>query len=70
MDANPNWNYIRDLLDVPPHLLKEIEHFFSIYKELEEKKTGVEGWADRIRAIEIIKESQRRYQENATDSNS
>jgi inorganic pyrophosphatase len=41
--------------------LKEIEHFFSIYKELEEKKTGVEGWEDCESAIRIIKESQQRY---------
>jgi inorganic pyrophosphatase len=41
--------------------LKEIEHFFSIYKELEEKKIGVEGWEDRESAIRIIKQSQQRY---------
>ena len=40
--SDPLWNYIASLSDVPPHLLKEIEHFFSIYKDLEEKKTGVE----------------------------
>jgi len=65
--SDPNWNYIKSLSDVPPHLLKEIEHFFTIYKELEEKKTGVEGWADLSKAIEIIIESQRRYRES-TDS--
>lgn len=45
---DPLWNHIESLPDVPPHLLKEIEHFFTIYKELEKKKTGVEGWG-RIR---------------------
>ena len=39
---------------------KEIEHFFKIYKELERKKTGVEGWEDRESAIKVIIESQRR----------
>ncbi len=34
---DPLWNYIRDLDDVPPHLLKEFEHFFKVYKDLEEK---------------------------------
>jgi inorganic pyrophosphatase len=61
--SDPDWNYIECLADVPPHLLKEIQHFFSIYKELEKKKTGVEGWEDRESAIKIIEESQRRYQE-------
>ena len=59
--SDPLWNYIEKLSDVPPHLLKEIEHFFSIYKDLEEKKTGVEGWEDRDAAMKVIKESQERY---------
>lgn len=58
---DPLWNHLESLKDVPPHLLKEIEHFFSIYKDLEQKKTGVEGWEDRDSAIEVIKESRRRY---------
>lgn len=28
--GDPLWNHIRKLDDVPPHLLKGIEHFFSI----------------------------------------
>lgn len=59
--SDPLWNYIASLSDVPPHLLKEIEHFFSIYKDLEEKKTGVEGWEDRDAAMRVVKESQKRY---------
>ncbi len=58
--SDPFWNHIERLSDVPPHLLKEIEHFFKIYKELEKKKTGVEGWEDRESAIQVIIESQRR----------
>ncbi|MCD6463060.1 MAG: inorganic diphosphatase [Thermotogae bacterium] len=58
---DPLWNYIEDLNDVPPHLLKEIEHFFSIYKELEEKVTEVEGWGSKAEAIEIIKKARERY---------
>ena len=60
---DPFWNYIQNLSDVPPHLLKEIEHFFKIYKELEKKKTGVEGWEDRESAIKVIIESQQRCKE-------
>jgi inorganic pyrophosphatase len=59
---DPFWNYIDSLSNVPPHLLKEIEHFFKVYKELEKKKTGVEGWEDRESAMKIIKEAQNRYQ--------
>jgi inorganic pyrophosphatase len=60
---DPLWNYIEVLSEVPPHLLKEIEHFFSVYKELEKKKTGVEGWAGREAALKVIREAQDRYVE-------
>lgn len=62
---DPLWNYIEDLSDVPPHLLKEIEHFFAVYKDLEEKKTGVEGWENREAAIKIIKDAQARFKKAA-----
>ncbi|MEX0773303.1 MAG: inorganic diphosphatase [Balneolales bacterium] len=58
---DPLWNHIETLEDVPPHLLKEIEHFFSIYKDLEDKKTGIEGWADVAAARQIIKEATERF---------
>jgi inorganic pyrophosphatase len=61
--GDPHWNFIQELSDVPPHLLKEIEHFFRIYKELEKKKTGVEGWEDRDSAIKAVHDSRKRFQE-------
>src|SRR5680860_498608 len=42
--GDPQWNWVEDVADVPEHLLLEIEHFFSIYKDLEMKKTRVAGW--------------------------
>lgn len=65
---DPFWNYIKDLKDVPPHLLKEIGHFFSIYKDLENKKTGIEGWADRKAAIRSIEKARERYRKSAAGS--
>lgn len=59
--SDPLWNYIERLANVPPHLLKEIEHFFAVYKDLERKKVGIEGWEDHEAAIKVIKESQERY---------
>lgn len=59
--SDPNWNYLDRLSDVPPHFLKEIEHFFSIYKDLEKKKTGVEGWEDKEAALKVIREARERY---------
>ncbi len=65
---DPVWNYIESLDDVPPHLLKEIEHFFSIYKDLEKKKTGIEGWVGREETLRIIAESKLRFLEDGDDS--
>jgi len=66
--ADPNWNHINKLSDVPPHLLKEIQNFFAIYKELEKKKTGVEGWHDWEAALKVIEESRKRFKETARRS--
>jgi inorganic pyrophosphatase len=50
-------DHIRDLLDVRPWVLLEIEHFFEVYKDLEPGKsvegatwTGVEEAEEEIRA--------------------
>lgn len=60
---DPQWNWIRELDQVPDHLLREIEHFFEIYKDLEEKETEVEGWRDRAAARRRIEEGRRRWRE-------
>lgn len=58
---DPNWNFAKSLDDMPQHLLTEIEHFFAIYKDLEKKKTGVEGWEDVQSAFEVIRRSEERF---------
>lgn len=58
---DPQWNWLNSLEDVPKHILLEIEHFFDVYKELEEKKTGVEGWGGVDAAWEIIKKAKERF---------
>jgi inorganic pyrophosphatase len=61
--SDPHWNSLTDLSDVNPHLLIEIEHFFAVYKDLEQKKVGIEGWEDRKMAVKIIREAQQAYLE-------
>ncbi len=41
---DPHYNEVYDINDVSKHLLKEIEHFFSMYKHLEEKEVETLGW--------------------------
>lgn len=59
--SDPVWNKLEDLSDMNPHLLKEIEHFFQVYKDLENKKVDVEGWGDVNEAHAIIDECIARF---------
>ncbi|MEX2437908.1 MAG: inorganic diphosphatase [Candidatus Babeliales bacterium] len=59
--SDPFWNYIHELHEIPQHLLKEIEHFFNVYKVLEKKLTFVEGWKDRKEAERIIAQAYERF---------
>jgi inorganic pyrophosphatase len=59
-DSDPRWSHVRDLDDVPRHLLDEIAHFFSIYKDLEGKAVTVEGFGHREDAVkEIVRDRER-----------
>ncbi|MGN0917772.1 MAG: inorganic diphosphatase [Oxalobacter sp.] len=52
--GDPVYNGYKELSDIPEHLVKEMAHFFSVYKALEGKKTLIEGVRDRKAAEEII----------------
>jgi inorganic pyrophosphatase len=56
---DPNWNHLEDLEDIPEQLRAEIKHFFSVYKELEDKVVEVDGWHDRGRALEVLADARR-----------
>lgn len=53
--ADPGLSHIRELNDLPPHFLKEVEHFFKIYKELEGKQVVTVGWSEREVSEEAIR---------------
>ena len=58
---DPSWSSISDIHDVPPQLRNEIEHFFQVYKDLEDKKkTETRGFGNRAEAQEIISACRRR----------
>ena len=60
--SDPVWNRINDLKELNGHLIKEIEHFFRVYKDLEEKKVDIEGWGNLEQAHDIIEDCIVRYQ--------
>ncbi len=55
--GDPRWEEIRDVADVPAHLRRELEHFFAVYKELEDKKTAVLGWMGVADALTVIEKA-------------
>jgi inorganic pyrophosphatase len=59
--SDPAWNTLDQLDDLPEQLQKEIAHFFSVYKDLEQKKVKVDGWHSRKEAEEEIEEARRRW---------
>jgi len=61
--GDPRMGYIHDLSDVPPHILKEIAHFFQVYKTLENKTTEVRGWENAEAAARLLEDARRRYRE-------
>jgi inorganic pyrophosphatase len=60
-DSDPYWADVKTLDDVPQHLLAEIDHFFSIYKDLEEKKVSVDGFGTREEALAEIAGDKERF---------
>ncbi len=60
-ETDPRFAHVQTLEDVPPHILKEIAHFFEVYKDLEGKETKVEGWKGREDAERILQEAIARY---------
>jgi inorganic pyrophosphatase len=52
--GDPRFASIRDIRDIDPHWLREIENFFQTYKALEDKWTDVVGWEDAAAAGRVI----------------
>lgn len=59
--SDPNYNIWQNIDEVPSHTLKEIEHFFQVYKNLEKKVVKIKGWGDVFEAIKVYKECIKRY---------
>ena len=58
---DPNYNAYTDIADLPRHIIEEMMHFFSVYKELEKKSTAVDEFGDSAQAREIIRADIDRY---------
>ncbi len=49
--SDPRWADVQDLKDVNKHTLKEIEHYFLTYKQLQKKVVTIDGFGDKAEAV-------------------
>ncbi len=61
--SDPSWNTLEKLDDLPKQLTDEITHFFSVYKDLEQKTVDVDGWYGLEDAQRKVEEGRRRFRE-------
>ena len=52
--SDPSYNQYRSIDELPAHIFDEIMHFFSVYKQLENKQTAVKELFDRAEAEKIV----------------
>jgi inorganic pyrophosphatase len=59
--TDPFYSDYKDISELPDHILKEIVHFFTVYKQLENKFTNVENIYGSTVAKQIIAASIKEY---------
>ena len=57
---DPAWMRVHDIHDIPSEFRDEIEHFFQVYKDLEEKKVETGGYGNRAEALQLIDQARAR----------
>ena len=62
-EADPRFDEVVSLDGLGHHLLREVEFFFSVYKELEGKKTVAQGWHQVEAARAAIVDAARAFAE-------
>lgn len=55
-NRDPRYGYRKSLTQLNDHTLKEIQHFFEVYKQLEEKSVNIHGWKGREDAVALIEQ--------------
>jgi inorganic pyrophosphatase len=62
--ADPGWNYIDEVDDLPGQLRAEIGHYFSVYKDLDpDRHSEVKGWAGRDAALQTIEKARQAFRD-------
>lgn len=61
---DPNYNNYTNIDQLPTHIFDEMRHFFTVYKNLENKETAVDEVSGREAAIKVIDDAINRYIDN------
>lgn len=59
--GDPTYMAYTDVKELPKHIFEELRHFFSVYKQLESKKTDVRKIGGPIEAVAVIEKSMENY---------
>lgn len=59
--SDPFYSNVDSINDLPPHIVDEFEHFFLVYKTLENKETSITTIEGKEEAKKIIEESIEKY---------
>lgn len=59
--SDPTYNGYKSIKELPRHIFDEMQHFFSVYKQLENKTTAVNEVDDREAALKIINHALANY---------
>ena len=64
---DPRFDHVNDIKDISEHILKEITHFFEMYKALEPGKwVKIKGWYGNEKAKEVIMRAIELYKKKKT----
>lgn len=58
---DPNYNIYTNIDQLPSHIFDEMKHFFSVYKNLENKTTAVNEVSERSEAVKVVEKSINSY---------
>lgn len=61
--TDPNFAHYHDFKDIPAHFLKEVEHFFMTYKQLEGTLVESIGWVGTQEAKDEVLRSMQLYRD-------
>ncbi len=60
---DPNYNNYSDIDQLPSHIFEEMRHFFTVYKNLENKTTAVDEVSPREVAARVIENAIKSYKD-------